>query len=333
MISQMWLQSWTGIPVKQLTEKESERLLNLEEILHRRVVGQNEAVNSISGAIRRGRVGLKDPKRPIASFIFLGPAGVGKTELSNAIAEALFNEESAVIRLDMSEYMEAHSVSKMIGSPPGYVGFDDGGQLTERVRRKPYSVVLFDEIEKAHTDVFNILLQIVEDGKLTDSQGRSVDFKNTLIIMTSNIGARIITEKKSLGFSGGTNEAWNKNDVMSELRKTFRPEFLNRIDDIVIFNQLNNDEMKKIAAKLLSQLQEKTKVLGISLAFSEETLEHLASIKESDIYGVRPMRRMITSQIENLISEKILTGDISHGDEILLNCKDGKFSISVQIKA
>ena len=256
---------WTGIPVVQLTKEESERLLNMEKVLHERVVGQDEAVTSIAKAIRRGRVGLKDPKRPVGSFIFLGPTGVGKTELCKALAQAMFGDENAMLRLDMSEYMEKHTVSKLIGSPPGYVGFDEGGQLTEKVRRKPYSVVLFDEIEKAHPDVFNMLLQILEDGRLTDSQGRTVDFKNTVIIMTSNVGARLITDKqKSLGFTQETSDAKQediKTLVLGELKKVFRPEFLNRVDDIIVFNKLTQDEIKQIAGKMLDTLAGRLKAM------------------------------------------------------------------------
>ncbi len=272
--------SWTGIPVKRLAEEESERLLKLEETLHKRVIGQEEAVKSISKAIRRGRVGLKDPKRPVGSFIFMGPTGVGKTELCKALAEAMFGDEKSMIRVDMSEFMEKHSVSKLVGSPPGYVGYDEGGQLTERVRRKPYSVLLFDEIEKAHPDIFNILLQILEDGRLTDSQGRVVDFRNTIIIMTSNVGARTITEPKRLGFSASNDESAKnyedmKNNVMSELKKMFRPEFLNRIDDIIVFHPLSKENIKEIVRLMLDVLVNRLKANEITMEVSEETMDYL----------------------------------------------------------
>ena len=272
------ISGWTGVPVAQLTEDEGQRLLHLEDTLHQRVIGQSEAVTAIAKAIRRGRVGLKDPKRPVGSFIFLGPTGVGKTELCKALAEAMFGDENAMLRLDMSEYMEKHTVSKLIGSPPGYVGFEEGGQLTEKVRRKPYSVVLFDEIEKAHPDVFNMLLQILEDGRLTDSQGRTVDFKNTIIIMTSNVGARLITEKQSsLGFNSENENAEEsekkdiKELVTGELRKVFRPEFLNRVDDIIVFNKLNKDEIKQIAVKMLKTLENRLDKMLSLIHISEPT--------------------------------------------------------------
>ncbi len=324
---------WTGIPVKSIEETESERLLKLEELLHERVVGQDEAVTAISKAIRRGRVGLKDPKRPIGSFIFLGPTGVGKTELSKALAEAMFGDEDAMIRIDMSEYMEKHTVSRLVGSPPGYVGYDEGGQLTEKVRRKPYSVVLFDEIEKAHPDVFNILLQILEDGILTDSQGRRVDFRNTVIIMTSNLGARKITEvKKSLGFSASVDSAERdyeqiKSDVMGEVKEAFRPEFLNRIDEIIVFHQLTNDDIKEISVKMLGQLIKRLKDNNITAEFTDEAIQKIASEGFDPIYGARPIRRVIQSEIEDMIAEKMLEGKINSGDTITINVTDGKFSI------
>ncbi len=322
---------WTGIPVKSIEETESERLLRLEELLHERVVGQDEAVTAISKAIRRGRVGLKDPKRPIGSFIFLGPTGVGKTELSKALAEAMFGDEDAMIRIDMSEYMEKHTVSRLVGSPPGYVGYDEGGQLTEKVRRKPYSVVLFDEIEKAHPDVFNILLQILEDGILTDSQGRRVDFRNTVIIMTSNLGARKITEvKKSLGFSASVDSAERdyeqiKSDVMSEVKEAFRPEFLNRIDEIIVFHQLTNDDIKKISVKMLGQLIKRLKDNNITAEFTDEAIEKIASEGFDPVYGARPIRRVIQSEIEDMIAEKMLEGKINSGDTITITVEDNKF--------
>ena len=297
---------WTGIPVTQLTEEESKRLLNMEKILHERVVGQDEAVSAVAKAIRRGRVGLKDPKRPTGSFIFLGPTGVGKTELCRALAEAIYGDENAMIRLDMSEYMEKHTVSKLIGSPPGYVGFDDGGQLTDRVRRKPYSVLLFDEIEKAHPDVFNILLQILEDGMLTDSHGRRVDFKNTVIIMTSNIGARLITDKKSLGFAESKDEAeadYNKikSDVMGELKKYFKPEFLNRVDDIIVFHQLTRENIAEITKRMLSSLSDRVAGMEMGIDFTEKAVELVAKAGFDPVYGARPLRRAIQSRIEDTL--------------------------------
>ncbi len=323
---------WTGVPVKQLTEQESARLLHMEDILHKRVVGQNEAVEAVAKAIRRGRVGLKDPKRPIGSFIFLGPTGVGKTELCKALAEALFGNENNMIRLDMSEYMEKHTVSRMVGSPPGYVGYDEGGQLTEKIRRNPYSVVLFDEIEKAHPDVFNILLQILEDGILTDAQGRRVDFRNAVIIMTSNIGARMITETKNLGFGSSENAMKDdkeiKNDVMNELKKHFRPEFLNRIDDIIVFQKLSEDDIKLIASKMLEQLTERVKQLGINLVVTEEAIAEIANEGYEPVYGARPLRRAITTKIEHKLSEYLLSGKVKSGDTVVLSVADGAFTFN-----
>lgn len=321
---------WTGIPVVQLTKEESDRLLNMEQELHQRVIGQNEAVTAISKAIRRGRVGLKDPKRPVGSFIFLGPTGVGKTELCKALAQAMFGDENAMLRLDMSEYMEKHTVSKLIGSPPGYVGFDEGGQLTEKVRRKPYSVVLFDEIEKAHPDVFNMLLQILEDGRLTDSQGRTVDFKNTVIIMTSNVGARLITEKqKSLGFVSEnevqTSQEDTKQLVLGELKKVFRPEFLNRVDDIIVFNKLTQDEIKQIAVKMLDTLKNRLANMNISISFTDEAITKIADEGFDDSYGARPLRRAIQSKIEDTLSEKMLEGTIKENSTVVCDYKDNKF--------
>ncbi|MBQ7289270.1 MAG: ATP-dependent Clp protease ATP-binding subunit [Clostridia bacterium] len=313
----------TGIPVRELTEEESERLLKLEQVLHARIVGQAEAVTAVSKAIRRGRVGLKDPKRPIGSFIFLGPTGVGKTELSKALAEAMFGSENAIVKLDMSEYMEKHTVSKLIGSPPGYVGFEEGGQLTEKVRRSPYSVVLFDEIEKAHPDVFNLLLQILEDGVLTDSQGRKVSFKNTVIIMTSNIGARRITEKKqTLGFGGAqkTDESSVeeiKQEVLGELRKAFRPEFLNRVDDIIVFHKLTHEEICDIARKMLSTLTNRLSDMGITVTFDDTVVEKIADEGFDPVYGARPLRRAIQSRLEDKLSEEILENKIARGASVL----------------
>ncbi len=324
---------WTGIPVKTLEESEAERLLKLEEILHKRVVGQDEAVKAIAKAIRRGRVGLKDPKRPTGSFIFLGPTGVGKTELSKALAEAMFGDEEAIIRIDMSEYMEKHTVSRLVGSPPGYVGYDEGGQLTEKVRRKPYSVVLFDEIEKAHPDVFNILLQILEDGILTDAQGRRVDFRNTVIIMTSNLGARLITEgTKSLGFSAADAENAAerdylkiKEDVMGEVKKAFRPEFLNRIDEIIVFHQLNEDNIKEIASKMLETLKNRLSDNGVETEFDDSAVAKIAKAGFDPVYGARPLRRAIQSQIEDMIAEQMLEKNVKPGDKIVVTVKDDKF--------
>ena len=325
--------SWTGVPVSQLTEEESERLLRLESELHNRLIGQNEAVSAVARAIRRGRVGLKDPKRPIGSFIFLGPTGVGKTELCKALAEAMFGSENMMIRLDMSEYMEKHTVSRLIGSPPGYVGFDEGGQLTEKVRRNPYSVVLFDEIEKAHPDVFNILLQILEDGILTDSQGRKVDFKNTVIIMTSNIGARLITEKKvSFGFGDNSADDSDKSDikdkVLSELKGAFRPEFLNRVDDIIVFSRLKRDEIKIIASKMLENLNRRLSNLNITAKFTDELIDKLSEKGFDDTYGARPLRREIQNDIEDKLSEKILDGSIKNGDTVICDFKDNEFTFT-----
>ncbi len=320
---------WTGIPVKKLAEGETERLLKLEEVLHERVIAQNEAVTAISKAIRRGRVGLKDPKRPGGSFIFLGPTGVGKTELCKALAEALFGDEGAMIRVDMSEYMEKHSVSKMIGAPPGYVGFDDGGQLTEKIRRKPYSVVLFDEIEKAHPDVFNILLQILEDGRLTDSNGRKVDFRNAIIIMTSNVGARDIVEPKRVGFGVSDLEAAKsyedmKRNVTGELKKQFRPEFLNRVDEIIVFHPLEKESMSQIAGIMLSSLTERLKSNNISLLVSEEAKAFIAEKGYDKTYGARPLRRVIQTMVEDMLAEEMLSGRINHGETINLKVADDK---------
>lgn len=314
--------SWTGVPVTSLTQGESERLLNMEEILHRRVIGQDEAVTAVSRAIRRGRVGLKDPKRPTGSFLFLGPTGVGKTELSKALAEAVFGDEDAMIRIDMSEYMEKHTVSKLIGSPPGYVGYDEGGQLTEKVRRKPYSVILFDEIEKAHEDVFNIMLQIMDDGVLTDSQGRRVDFKNTIIIMTSNVGARNITDRRSgLGFDAGDRKESGVKDieeirplVMKELRQTFRPEFLNRIDDTIVFRQLTREDIRKISGNMIKIVSERLRDLGIGLSVTDEALDKLSDKGFDPVFGARPLRRTIQSVIEDKVAEMMLDGTLKEGD-------------------
>ncbi len=325
--------SWTGIPVKKLAEEETERLLKLEETLHNRVIGQDEAVKSISKAIRRGRVGLKDPKRPLGSFIFLGPTGVGKTELCKALAESMFGDEKAMIRVDMSEFMEKHSVSKLVGSPPGYVGYDEGGQLTEKVRRKQYSVLLFDEIEKAHPDIFNILLQILEDGRLTDSQGRVVDFRNTIIIMTSNVGARTITEPKRLGFSVGNDESAKsyedmKKNVMGELKKTFRPEFLNRIDDIIVFHPLTEDNIKEIVKLMLGVLIKRVEQNEVTLEVSDEAMTYIAKKGFDPIFGARPLRRAIQSMIEDMLAEEMLEGKIKAGDRVRVEMDGEKFVVN-----
>ena len=323
--------SWTGVPVTQLSTEESDRLLHMEDELHRRIVGQDEAVEAVSRAIRRGRVGLKDPKKPIGSFIFLGPTGVGKTELCKALAAAMFGDENAMIRLDMSEYMEKHTVSRLIGSPPGYVGYDEGGQLTEKVRRKPYSVVLFDEIEKAHPDVFNMLLQILDDGVLTDGQGRRVDFKNCIIIMTSNVGAKLISQKqKAFGFAAGAkeleqNEKEIKDAVVGELRNTFRPEFLNRVDDIIVFQRLTKENIKEIASRLLAVLQKRVEDMSIEVTFSDEAVSKIADAGFDDVYGARPLKRAIQSRIEDALSEEMLKGNVKKGGKYICNVKDDKF--------
>ena len=319
---------WTRIPVRKLAQEESERLLKLESILHERVVGQEEAVTAVSKAIRRGRVGLKDPKRPIGSFLFLGPTGVGKTELSKALSEAMFGTENAMIRVDMSEYMEKHSVSKMIGSPPGYVGYEEGGQLSEKVRRNPYSVILFDEIEKAHPDVFNILLQILDDGHITDAQGRKIDFKNTVLIMTSNAGAENIISPKRLGFSSDsdakTDYEFMKNRVMDEVKRMFKPEFLNRIDEIMVFHPLNKKNIEEIAGIMLKTIIRRTKAqVGMSLTVDDGAVAYLAEKGYDEKYGARPLRRTIQNQIEDKLSEELLEGHIKKDDEVLVT-RDGE---------
>lgn len=317
--------SWTGIPATQITKEESERLLSLEKILHERIVGQDKAVSGVARAIRRGRAGLKNLKRPIGSFIFLGPTGVGKTELCKALAETMFGDEDAIIKLDMSEYMEKHTVSKLIGSPPGYVGFDEGGQLTEKIRRKPYSVVLFDEIEKAHTDVFNMLLQILEDGVLTDSQGRKVSFKNAVIIMTSNVGAEKITDPKTaLGFGESNDGAKNIEQlVMNDLKKTFKPEFLNRIDEIIVFNQLEKDDIKEIAKRMLGTLEKQLKELGTEVEFTDAAIDAISDAGFDKVYGARPLRRAIQTQIEDKLSEMILENKL--GEKCTVDYQNGEF--------
>ena len=326
--------SWTKIPLKQLEEKESERLMRLEATLHRRVVGQDEAVTAVAKAIRRGRVGLKDPKRPIGSFLFLGPTGVGKTELSKALAEAMFGSESNIIRMDMSEYMEKHSVSKLIGSPPGYVGYDEGGQLSEKVRRNPYSILLFDEIEKAHPDVFNILLQVLDDGHITDSQGRRVDFKNTVIIMTSNAGASSIVAPKKLGFLSDNDEradyARMKLAVMEEVKHIFKPEFLNRIDDIIVFHSLTQEHIRKIVGIMMNEISGRAmEQMGIDLHASDGVLRMLSEAGFDPIYGARPLRRAIQNKVEDLLAEEILSGKIHRGDQVRLTLTNKEIKISI----
>ena len=326
---------WTKIPVQKLAEKESKRLARMESILHKRVVGQDEAVTAVAKAIRRGRVGLKDPSRPVGSFLFLGPTGVGKTELSKALAEAVFGSEQAIIRVDMSEYMEKHSVSKMIGSPPGYVGYEEGGQLSEKVRRNPYSVILFDEIEKAHPDVFNILLQVLDDGHITDAQGRKVDFKQTCIIMTSNAGAQSIVEPKKLGFSsvedGNKDYERMKSGVMEEVRRIFKPEFLNRIDEILVFHMLNKQQIRQIVTILVNKLQKRCKEqLDIELIVRSSVKDYLAESGYDSKYGARPLKRAVQNKIEDKMAEEILEGNIHRGDKVIVSIskKDIKFSVS-----
>ena len=323
---------WTKIPVQRLAESESARLGKLEQTLHKRVVGQDEAVAAVAKAVKRGRVGLKDPKRPIGSFLFLGPTGVGKTELSKALAEALFGDENSMIRVDMSEYMEKHSVAKMIGSPPGYVGHDDGGQLSEQVRRHPYSVILFDEIEKAHPDVFNILLQVLDDGHITDSQGRKVDFRNTVIIMTSNAGAQAIIDPKKLGFNSKEDESGDykrmKSNVMNEIKLIFRPEFLNRIDEILVFHPLNGQQMKKIVGLMCKDLEKRAKEqLEMDLEIRDSVKKHIVETGTDKKYGARPLRRAVQNQLEDRLAEALLSGEIKRGSQIVarMSKKEIKF--------
>ena len=321
---------WTGIPVARMTEGEAQRLIHLEETLHKRVIGQEEAVKSVARAVRRARAGLKDPNRPIGSFIFLGPTGVGKTELCKALGEALFGDDDSLIRIDMSEYMEKHSVSRMIGSPPGYVGYDEGGQLTERVRRKPYAVLLFDEVEKAHPDVFNVLLQILEDGRLTDGQGRVVDFKNTVIVMTSNAGAHTIRKQRTLGFGGEDNSEKTysamKENIMGEVKQIFRPEFLNRVDEIIVFHALTEEEIDRIARLLVGQVCKRLAERGIELTVDDGALRRISAEGCDLQYGARPLRRAIQRMIEDALSEEILLGHVSLGDRVLATVKDGELT-------
>ncbi len=320
--------SWTGVPVKKMTEDESQRLLHMEELLHKRVVGQDEAISAVSRALRRARAGLQDPKRPIGSFIFLGPTGVGKTELCRALGEVMFDDENALIRIDMSEYMEKHSVSRLVGSPPGYVGYEEGGQLTQKVRNKPYSVVLFDEVEKAHPDVFNILLQILDDGRLTDSNGRVVNFKNTIIVMTSNAGASTITSKRSLGFGGSVETTRDyeamKERVMAEVKDTFRPEFINRIDDLIVFHALEPDDIRRIAGLMLGSVSKRLAQRGMKLSYGDDVIALLAEEGYDPNYGARPLRRTIQRSVEDALSEEIIAGKIALGDQVQLYVDDNK---------
>ena len=325
---------WTGIPVTKLEKNEQKRLLKLEEVLHKRMVGQDEAVSAVAKAVRRGRVGLKNPNRPIGSFLFLGPTGVGKTELSKALAEAVFGTEDSIIRIDMSEYMEKHSVSKMIGSPPGYVGYDEGGQLSDKVRRNPYSVILFDEVEKAHPDVFNVLLQVLDDGHITDSKGRKVSFKNTIIIMTSNVGANRIVDPKNLGFGVVNDEKKDyekmKSDVMEEVKLMFKPEFINRIDDIIVFHSLTEKEVKNIVGIMLKNLAKQVKEqMAIELKFTETLKNMIAKESYDKKFGARPLRRKIQSKVEDALAEEVLSGNVNNNDKVTVSCKNGKVTFKV----
>ena len=327
------ISDWTGIPVSKVAQEEGEKLKNLEDILHKRVIGQHEAVTAVAKAIRRGRVGLKDPKRPVGSFIFLGPTGVGKTELSKALADAMFGSEDSIIRVDMSEYMEKHTVSRLIGSPPGYVGYEEGGQLTEKVRRHPYSVILFDEVEKAHPDVFNVLLQILDEGCVTDAQGRKIDFRNTVIILTSNIGARLITDSdKRLGFTDGGSDDKTyekiKEDVLGELKKAFRPEFLNRLDDIIVFHRLSEENVKEISVLLLSGLKKRLAENGITAEFTDNVAEYISHEGFDPVYGARPLKRALQSKVEDILAENILNSGITEGSSILVDFLDGKIVVT-----
>ena len=324
--------SWTGIPVKKMTEDESERLLHMEALLHQRVIGQDEAISAVSRALRRARAGLQDPKRPIGSFIFLGPTGVGKTELCRALGEAMFDDESAMIRIDMSEYMEKHSVARLVGSPPGYVGYEEGGQLTQKVRNKPYSVILFDEVEKAHPDVFNILLQILDDGRLTDSNGRVVNFKNTIVVMTSNAGAHTITSTRALGFGSAVEAARDyeamKERVMAEVKDTFRPEFLNRVDDLIVFHALEPADIHQIAGLMLSGVAKRLAARGMTLHYNDDVVSLLATEGYDANYGARPLRRTIQRTVEDALSEEIIAGKIALGNSVHLYVEDGKIAFS-----
>ncbi|MCF6461428.1 ATP-dependent Clp protease ATP-binding subunit ClpC [Clostridium sp. Cult3] len=321
--------NWTGVPVSKMTREESQKLLNLEEILHQKVIGQDQAVESVSNAVRRARVGLKDPNKPVGTFIFVGPTGVGKTYLAKALAETLFGDEDSMIRIDMSEYMEKHSVSRLVGSPPGYVGYDEGGQLTEAVRRKPYSVILFDEVEKAHPDVFNILLQILDDGRLTDSKGRTVDFKNTVIIMTSNVGATSIRKQNVLGFSVVEEEEKEeyermKETILEELKRTFRPEFLNRIDEVIVFHSLREEDVREIVGIMIEDLEKRMKKLNININVTDNTVDYISRKGFDPVYGARPLERTITKMIEDQLAEEILKGKVSKDDNIVIDIKEDK---------
>ena len=315
---------WTGIPVSKLSESERQKTLNLDEQLHKRVIGQDEGVTKVTEAIIRSKAGIKDPTKPIGSFLFLGPTGVGKTELAKALAESLFDDESNIVRLDMSEYMEKYSVSRLIGAPPGYVGYDEGGQLTEAVRRKPYSVVLFDEVEKAHPDVFNVLLQVLDDGRITDSQGRTVDFKNTIIIMTSNIGSSYLLEGIN---PDGSIKPEAEEAVMGDLKNHFRPEFLNRIDDIIVFDRLTEDNIKEIAKLMLKSLEKRLNANEINVTFTESAVSKIAKSGFDPVYGARPLRRAIQNEIEDMLSEEIIDGNIKSGDSITVDVEDDKFTV------
>lgn len=321
--------NWTGIPVSKMTKEESKKLLNLEEILHEKVIGQEQAVSAVSNAVRRARVGLKDPQKPVGTFIFVGPTGVGKTYLAKALADTLFGDEDSMIRIDMSEYMEKHSVSRLIGSPPGYVGYDEGGQLTEAVRRKPYSVILFDEIEKAHPDVFNVLLQILDDGRLTDSKGRTVDFKNTVIIMTSNVGATSIRKQNVLGFSVVEEEEKEeyermKETILEELKRTFRPEFLNRIDEVIVFHSLREEDVREIVGIMIEDIEKRMKKLNININVTDNTVDYISRKGFDPVYGARPLERTITKMIEDQLAEEILKGKVSKDDNIVIDIKEDK---------
>ncbi len=328
--------NWTGVPVSKLAQTETDRLLKLEEILHSRVIGQSEAVVAVSKAVRRARAGLKDPKRPIGSFVFLGPTGVGKTELARALAESMFGDEDAMIRIDMSEYMEKHSTSRLVGSPPGYVGYEEGGQLTEKVRRKPYSVILLDEIEKAHPDVFNILLQVLEDGRLTDSKGRTVDFRNTVLIMTSNVGAQSLKSNKYVGFNiqdGKQDYKDMKGKVMEELKRAFRPEFLNRIDEIIVFHSLEKDHLKEIVTLMSNQLTKRLKEQDIHLELTLSAKEKIAEEGFDPEYGARPLRRAIQKYVEDKLSEELLRGKVLTGQNVLIDVEDNEFVVKLKEEA
>ena len=327
------ISAMTGIPLVKIAEEESDRLLNLEETLHDRVIGQKEAVSSISKAVRRARAGLKNPKRPIGSFIFLGPTGVGKTELARALSEAMFGEEDAMIRVDMSEYMEKHSVSRLVGSPPGYVGYEDGGQLTEKVRRKPYSLILFDEIEKAHPDVFNMLLQVLDDGRLTDSNGRTVDFRNTIIVMTSNVGARELKDNKFVGFGGAKDTAdyeTIRSTMMKELKEAFRPEFINRVDDIIVFHSLEKEELREIVTLMVSQLAERLQEQKIHLEITDAGKDKIVEEGYDPEYGARPLARAIQKSVEDRLSEAILAGEDFEGKRVIIDFKDDEYDIRTE---